>query len=52
VRQPGIAIKLSDTPGRIQGTAPALGEHTDEVLQALGYDETSRLELRREGTVA
>ena len=52
VRQPGIAIKLSDTPGRIQGAAPALGEHTDEVLRALGYDETKRLELRQTGTVA
>ena len=51
VRQPGIAIKLSDTPGRVQGTAPSLGEHTDEVLRALGYDETRRLELRQAGTV-
>ena len=52
VRQPGIAIKLSGTPGKIQDTAPALGEHTDEVLRALGYDETRRKELRLEGTVA
>ena len=52
VRQPGIAIKLSATPGNIQGAAPALGEHTDEVLRALGYDETRRKELRLEGTVA
>ena len=51
VRQPGIAIKLSDTPGRIRGTAPALGEHTNEVLRALGYDETTRGELRQTGTV-
>ena len=52
VRQAGIAIKLSDTPGSIRGAGPALGEHTDEVLQALGYDETRRAELRRAGTVA
>ena len=52
VRQPGIAIKLSATPGKIQGTAPALGEHTDEVLRALGYDEARRRTLRLEGTVA
>ena len=52
VPQPGIAIKLSDTPGEIRGTGPALGEHTDEVLRGLGYDEARRSELRREGTVA
>ena len=52
VRQPGIAIRLSATPGKIQGAAPALGEHTDEVLRALGYDETRRKELRQEGTVS
>ena len=51
VRQPGMAIKLSDTPGSIRGTAPLLGQHTDDVLRALGYDETRRLELRRAGTV-
>ena len=52
VRQAGIAIKLSDTPGSIRGAGPALGEHTDEVLRALGYDETRRAELRQAGTVA
>ena len=51
VHQPGIAIKLTETPGTIRGTAPALGEHTDEVLQALGYDETTRRELHQTGTV-
>ena len=52
VCQAGIAIKLSDTPGSIRGAGPALGEHTDEVLRALGYDETRRAELRQAGTVA
>ena len=51
-RQAGIAVKLSGTPGSIHGAAPVLGEHTDEVLQALGYDETKRAQLRQAGTVA
>lgn len=52
VRQAGIAIKMSDTPGSIRGVGPVPGEHTDEVLQALGYDEIKRAEWRRAGTVA
>ncbi len=52
VRQAGIAIKLSGTPGSIRGAGPAPGEHTDEILQALGHDETSRAALRQAGTVA
>ena len=28
----GVPIKLSDTPGNVDGPAPCLGEHTDEVL--------------------
>jgi formyl-CoA transferase len=32
---PGIVPKLSRTPGRIRSLAPALGEHTQEVLRAL-----------------
>jgi alpha-methylacyl-CoA racemase len=31
--------------------APALGEHTDEVLQALGYDARRRAELRSSGVI-
>ena len=52
VRQAGIAVKLSDTPGSIRGAAPVVGEHTEEVLQALGYDETEWAQLRQAGTVA
>ncbi|PIU54903.1 MAG: CoA transferase, partial [Chloroflexi bacterium CG07_land_8_20_14_0_80_51_10] len=49
VKQVGIAIKLSDTPGKIRSLAPLLGEHTNEVLQELGYDTGEIDRLRKEG---
>src|SRR3989441_255119 len=36
VRQIGIAIKLSDTPGTIRSAAPMPSEHTEDVLKDLG----------------
>jgi CoA:oxalate CoA-transferase len=35
LRVPDTPVKLSRTPGGIQGPPPALGQHTDEVLTAL-----------------
>jgi alpha-methylacyl-CoA racemase len=52
VHQAGIAIKLSETPGSIRRAGPYVGEHTDEVLHALGYSEAERASLRQAGTVA
>jgi crotonobetainyl-CoA:carnitine CoA-transferase CaiB-like acyl-CoA transferase len=52
VRQAGIAIKLSETPGQLRRLGPCVGEHTDEVLQSLGYDAGRCQELRQAGTVA
>ena len=37
VKQVGIGLKLSDTPGQIRSLSPLYGEHTDEVLRSLGY---------------
>lgn len=34
----GVPINFEKTPGRIQRAAPLLGEHTEEVLKELGYD--------------
>lgn len=36
VKQIGIPIKLSETPGEIRTQAPKLGEHTEEVLKEIG----------------
>jgi crotonobetainyl-CoA:carnitine CoA-transferase CaiB-like acyl-CoA transferase len=32
-----VIPRLSETPGRLRRPAPALGQHTREVLQAIGY---------------
>lgn len=35
----GLPVKFSETPGRVHGAAPLLGEHTRSILRAVGYDE-------------
>jgi len=52
VKQVGIAIKLSDTPGKIRSLSPTLGENTGEVLIGLGYNKREIDKLRQEGAVA
>ncbi len=48
----GIPAKLSRTPGRIETTAPLLGEHTDEILKGLlGYDDDKIQELRNDKVI-
>src|SRR3954452_234616 len=37
IRQLGFPIKLSGTPASVERPAPALGEHTEEVLTEAGY---------------
>jgi crotonobetainyl-CoA:carnitine CoA-transferase CaiB-like acyl-CoA transferase len=48
IKQLGFPIKLSRTPADVHRPAPALGEHTAEVLKAAGYsdEEVAALEER------
>ncbi len=47
----GIPIKFSDTPGEVRRPAPMLGQHTEEVLRELGYDDQAIADLRARGVV-
>jgi formyl-CoA transferase len=38
-RMLGIPVKLSDTPGAVRRAAPALGEHSGEVLREAGFSD-------------
>ncbi|CAL61228.1 putative CoA-transferase family III [Herminiimonas arsenicoxydans] len=51
IKLPAITPKLSETPGETKWLGPALGEHTDDVLKTLGYDDAGIAELRRDGVV-
>ncbi|MFC1886644.1 CaiB/BaiF CoA transferase family protein [Thermodesulfobacteriota bacterium] len=51
VKQLGIPIKLSDTPGRIARFAPKLGEHNEEILLDLGYSKEDMARMRAAGAI-
>lgn len=51
VRQIACPIKLSRTPAAAPGRAPALGEHTSEVLEGLGFDPSEVQRLRGLGVI-
>jgi crotonobetainyl-CoA:carnitine CoA-transferase CaiB-like acyl-CoA transferase len=52
VQLSGIPIRLSAQPGALRRPAPALGEHTDEVLREYGLADTEIARLRAVGAVA
>jgi formyl-CoA transferase len=51
LRLPGIVPKLSETPGETRWVGPELGEHTAEILGALGYSSDQQQELKRRGVI-
>ncbi|CAN7645360.1 CoA transferase [Cupriavidus necator] len=51
VQLPGIVPKLSATPGELPNPAPALGQHTDAVLEGLGIGAAQRDTWRAAGII-
>jgi crotonobetainyl-CoA:carnitine CoA-transferase CaiB-like acyl-CoA transferase len=51
LRQARPAARFSKTPAEIRTGGPLLGEHTEEVLESLGYARTAIEELRAAGVI-
>lgn len=48
---PGVVPKLSQTPGRTRWLGPTLGEHTEQILEELGYGAQAREHMRAAGAI-
>ncbi|MEC8994864.1 MAG: CoA transferase [Pseudomonadota bacterium] len=44
-------VELSETPGEIRTRAPRLGEHTDEIMQELGYSKSDIRDLKEKRVI-
>jgi len=51
LRQTGLPVKFSATPGRLRSAPPTLGQHTEAILRELGYDPASIARLREDRVV-
>ncbi|MBI2296119.1 MAG: CoA transferase [Betaproteobacteria bacterium] len=51
LKLPGIVPRMSETSGDTRWVGPELGEHTAEVLAALGYSEEQQRQLKRRGII-
>ncbi len=51
IRQTGLPVRLSETPGAVRTPPPRLGEHTDAILRELGYDPRTIEQFRGTGVV-
>lgn len=52
MRNIGIPVKLSQTPGQVRFPAPILGQHTEEVLVEHGFSPKKIAELRSAGVIS
>ena len=52
IKQVGIPIKLSETPGKVRSLSPLLGQHTEQILLELNYSEEEIQSLHQTGVIS
>ena len=51
MRVVGMPVRFSATPGTVTSGPPAVGQHTDEVLASIGFDDEEIRSMREDGAV-
>ena len=51
IKMVGFPTKLSRTPGTLRLPPPLLGQHTEEVLQNIGFSDEDITVMRKDGTI-
>ena len=51
LREVGVPVKLSETPGYARTAAPEFGEHTEVILQEFGFNWEQIAKLREQGAI-
>lgn len=51
LREVGVPVKLSETPGYARTAAPEFGEHTETILQEFGFGWEQIAKLREQGAI-
>lgn len=52
IKTPGFPIRFSRTPSSVRRGAPLTGEHTDEILNTLGFSSDEIKDLEQKGVIA
>jgi len=47
----GVTVKFSEVLGKVKSLSTLPGEHTNEMLQKLGYEQKGIENLRQEGVI-
>ena len=51
IKQTGLPVKFSETPGGLEQPPPLLGEHNRQILAGLGYSDAAVDGLARDGVI-
>ncbi|MGM0688170.1 MAG: CaiB/BaiF CoA transferase family protein [Bacillota bacterium] len=51
IKLTGVPVKLSMTPGEVTAAPPTLGQHTDQVLEEIGYSGSDIRGFREKGVI-